>query len=126
AVSNGTAGGPEVDSGKQWSLRTEYVQSRWRAGASFNYNDFDIGSRRMQNVFAGLRTGPVSWLAEADYIVEESESPQRETWAGLLEANWLLRKGHNLKLTAEHLDPQGGSSANQQMRLSAVYEYTPL
>jgi hypothetical protein len=126
AISNGTAGGPEVDSGKQWSLRTEYVQSHWRAGASFNYNDFDIGSRRMQNLFAGLRTGPVSWLAEADYIVEESDTPRRETWAALLEANWLLRKGHNLKLTAEHLDPQGGATRNQQMRFSAVYEYTPL
>jgi hypothetical protein len=126
AVSNGTAGGPEVDSGKQWSLRTEYVQSRWRAGASFNYNDFDIGSRRMQNLFAGLRTGPVSWLAEADYIVEESQLPRRETWAGLLEANWMLHKGHNLKLTAEHLDPKGGTIKDQQVRLSVVYEYTPL
>ncbi|MEO8307515.1 MAG: hypothetical protein ABI616_05695 [Pseudomonadota bacterium] len=126
SISNGTAGGPEVDSGKQWSLRSEYVQSHWRAGASFNYNDFDEGSRRMQNLFGGIRTGPVSWLAEADYIVEESQSARRETWATLLEANWLLRKGHNLKLTAEHLDPKGGITRDQQMRLSAVYEYTPL
>jgi hypothetical protein len=126
ALSNGTAGGPEVDSGKQWSMRTEYVQSHWRAGASFNYNDFDIGSRQMQNVFAGLRTGPVSWLAEADYIIEESDSPRRETWVGLLEANWLLRKGHNLKFTVEHMDPRGGNNEDQQLRLSAVYEYTPL
>jgi hypothetical protein len=124
AVSNGTAGAAEVDAGKQWSLRGEYVQSRWRAGASFNYNDLEAGPRQMQNIFAGLRTGPVSWLAEADYIIEESQSPRLETWAGLLEANWLLRKGQNLKLTAELLDPKGGG--DRRTRLSAVWEYTPL
>ena len=61
AVSNGTAGAPEVDKGKQWSLRAEYVAPRWRAGGSYNINDFDAGSRSMQNLFAGLRTGPVAW-----------------------------------------------------------------
>jgi hypothetical protein len=125
AVTNGTAGSSEVDNGKQWSLRTEYVQSRWRAGASFNYNDFEIGSRQLQNVFAGLRTGKVAWLAEADLIIDESPTQQRETWAGLLEANWNLLKGHNLKATAEYLDPDLAAS-DQQVRLSLVYEYTPL
>ena len=64
---------PKSDNGKQWSLRSEYVSRSWRAGASFNLNDFDVGSRRMQNVFAGLRTGHVGWLAEADYIVDTTE-----------------------------------------------------
>ena len=126
AISNGTAGASEVDNGKQWSMRTEYVQSRWRAGASLNFNDFDTGSRRMQNIFAGLRTGPVSWLAEADYIVDETQSQRQETWAGLLEANWNLRKGQNLKFTAEHLDPANRAGDDQQVRLSVVWEYTPL
>jgi hypothetical protein len=126
AVSNGTAGAAEVDNGKQWSLRSEYVQSRWRAGASFNLNQFAVGSRRMHNVFGGVRTGPVSWLAEADYLVDRSISPQREQVAALLEANWLLRKGHNLKLTAESFDPNRDAPDDSQTRLSVVYEYTPL
>ena len=75
AATNGTAGGAEVDDGKQASLRVEYVQTVWRAGASFNYNDADAGDRRMQNLFAGLRTGPVAWLAEADYIVDDGTDP---------------------------------------------------
>ncbi|MEO6366829.1 MAG: hypothetical protein ABIP38_02435, partial [Steroidobacteraceae bacterium] len=54
AISNGTAGAPEVDNGKQWSLRTEYVTGRWRAGSSFNLNDFDAGSRRIHNLFGGV------------------------------------------------------------------------
>jgi hypothetical protein len=126
AVSNGTAGAPEVDNGKQWSARTEYVSGRWRAGASFNLNDFESGSRRMQNVFGGLRTGPVGWLAEVDYIVDSTAAPDLKQWAGLLEANWSPHKGHNLKLTAEYFDPNDTVANDEQTRLSLVWEYTPL
>jgi hypothetical protein len=126
AVSNGTAGAPEVDNGKQWSLRSEYVTGRWRAGASFNLNDFAAGSRRMQNLFGGLRTGPVAWLAEADYIVDSTSTPSRKQWAGLLEANWKLRQGQNLKVTVERFDPNRATARDQQTRLSLVWEYTPL
>src|SRR5690606_16189348 len=85
AVTNGTAGAPEVDDGKQWSLRGEYTQAAWRAGASFNLNDFDVGSRRMMGGFLGLRTGPVAWLAELDYIVDAAPGPDARRWAGLVE-----------------------------------------
>src|SRR6185369_388901 len=88
AVSNGTAGGPELDNGKQYSLRAEHVNAVWRAGASFNYNDSDAGKRQMQNVFAGIRTGPIAWLAEADYILDDGFVPRRKQAAGLIEANW--------------------------------------
>ncbi len=126
AVSNGTAGAPEVDSGKQWSLRTEYVSSGWRAGASFNLNDFDVGSRRMQNVFGGLRTGRVAWLGEVDYIVDTTGQQKRKQVAGLIEANWNIRKGHNLKFTAERFDPNRDRARDQQTRLSLLWEYTPI
>ena len=126
AVSNGTAGGPELDKGKQWSLRSEYVSSRWRAGASLNVNDFDAGTRRMQNLYAGLRTGPVSWLTELDYIADGSFATTRKQSAALLEANWNFRKGQNLKITAEHFDPNPDLGRDQQTRLSVVWEYTPL
>ena len=104
AVSNGTAGGPETDKGKQGSLRAEYVSSIWRAGVSVNYNDADAGERRMQGLFAGLRTGPIAWLAEADYLVDDSFADgTRHQWVGLIEANWGVAAGHNLKLTAEDI-----------------------
>jgi hypothetical protein len=126
AVSNGTAGAPEVDRGKQWSLRAEHTGSRWRAGASFNLNDFTGTSRRMYGAFAGLRTGPVAWLAELDAIVDVAPGPDDKGWAGLIEANWMLRKGHNLKLTAERHDPDRDVPADRQSRLSLLWEYTPL
>lgn len=126
AVTNGTAGGPEVDNGKQWSLRSEYVAPRWRAGASFNLNDLAAGTRRMQNVFGGVKTGPVVWLAEFDYIVDDSAGPQRKQAAGLAEADWKLAPGQNLKFTAEAFDPDRAAPRDRQTRLSLVWEYTPL
>lgn len=127
AVSRGTAGGPEIDSGKQWSLRVERVQPLWRLGASYNYNDSSAGNRRMQNLFAGLRTGPVAWLAEADYIVDVGLGPDgRRQWAGLVEANWNFHAGHNLKLTFEPFDPDTKVHHDGRSRLSLVWEYTPI
>lgn len=126
AISNGTGGGPEVDSGKQYSLRVEHVERVWRAGASVNFNDAAAGSRQMQNVFAGLRTGPLVWLAEGDYIIDKSFEPERRQAVGLLEADWLYRKGQNLKLTGEYFDPDRDVREDQQTRFSIVWEYTPL
>lgn len=126
AVTRGTAGGPEVDSGKQYSLRVAHVTDSWRAGASFNFNDARAGDRQMQNLFAGLRTGPVAWLAEIDYIIDDGTSTgRRRSWATLLEANYGYRKGHNLKATFEWYDPDDNVSEDQQNRFSVVWEYTP-
>lgn len=127
AVTRGTAGGPEVDSGKQFSLRTSYVTPRWRLGGSFNFNNAKIGDRQMQNVFAGWVTGRVTWLAEVDYIIDEgSATGRRKFWTSLVEANVDVTKGHNLKLTFEFFDPDIDVSEDQRSRLSAIWEYFPL
>ncbi|HEX5787638.1 MAG TPA: hypothetical protein VFY03_05625 [Woeseiaceae bacterium] len=126
AVTRGTAGGPEVDSGKQYSLRAAYVTSGWRVGGSFNFNDADAGDRQMQNVFAGLKTGPVAWLAEIDYIIDDGFAPRRKFWVTLIEANYRYRQGHNLKLTAEWHDPDAAVDEDERTRLSAVWEYAPV
>lgn len=127
AVTRGTAGGPETDSGKQYSLRVSRVMSKWRAGASLNLNDSSIGDRQMQNLFAGLRTGPVAWLAEVSYIIDDSTpTGRRKSWATLLEANYGYRKGHNLKATFEWFDPDDDVSEDQQNRISLVWEYSPI
>lgn len=126
AITRGTAGGPEIDSGKQYSLRVAHVQPEWRVGASYNFNDSRFGDRQMQNVFAGLKTGPVAWLAEIDYIIDDgAPSGRRKSWASLIEANYGYRKGHNLKATFEWYDPDDDVSEDEQNRLSLVWEYTP-
>ena len=130
AVSNGTSGGPEVDRRKQFSLQTEYVTDAWRLGVAGNLNDAAAGDRSVWGVFAGLLTGPVSWLVELDSIKDRSFIPtagrEKRSSAWLAEGNWRIVQGHNLKLTAEYLDPDQQIADNRQTRYSAVYEYSPI
>ncbi len=127
AVTNGTAGGPEEDRGKQYSARLEHVQSIWRLGISANFNDSEAGERRLGSIFAGVRTGPIAWLGEAGYIADKSFlEGERKQQVGLVEANWLVRKGHNLKLTAEYFEPDDDIDEDERARYSVVYEHTPI
>jgi hypothetical protein len=127
AVTRGTAGGPEIDSGKQYSLRVSHVAPGWRVGGSFNLNDSSVGDRQMQNVFAGLRTGPVAWLAELDYIIDDgTPTGRRSLWASLVEADYAYRKGHNLKATFEWFDPDDDVDEDERNRFSLLWEYSPI
>jgi hypothetical protein len=100
--------------------------SRWQVGASYNFNNAALGDRTMTGVFAGLRTGPVTWLAELDFITDETPAGDRDMIVSLLEANWRLAKGHNLKVTYEVFDPDDAVADDEQERLSLVWEYSPM
>ena len=130
AVSNGTYGESEVDDGKQFSLQLAYLQATWRVGVGGNFNDQDIGDRAAWGLFGGLRTGPVSWLAEIDLIEDRSSTSiagaKLRSYAWLLEGNWRIAQGHSLKASFEGLDPDRDRSSDGQSRVSAVYEYTPI
>ncbi|HEV7433215.1 MAG TPA: hypothetical protein VGN77_09230, partial [Steroidobacteraceae bacterium] len=127
AVSNGASGGAESDNGKQYTAQVVRILDRWRVGVGGNYNDSSQQRSAAACLFGGLRTGPVSWLAEADAVnIHPSGQALQQLAAALLEANWLVRRGANLKLTAELLDPDRSRSANLQTRFSVVGEYTPL
>jgi len=127
AVSNGTAGASEVDHGKQYSAQLFHVQSVWRLGVAANYNDAAAGAKSSYGIFGGLRTGPIAWLAEADAIDDKSiPNDAGKATTGLLEANWMVKQGHNLKVTAEYYDPNRNVSNDQRTRWSLVYEYTPI
>ncbi len=81
----------------------------------------------MQNAFVGLKTGPVVWLGELDFISDDVPGASSvEAIAGLIEGNWLFRKGHNLKISYEYLDPNDSISEDHQVRWSALWEYTPM
>ena len=126
AFSDGTAGAGNLPGKNQTSLSATYVRSRWRAGLSHNLNEDPLGDREMQAVFAGWRTGRISWLAEIDLITDDlSGGGNDEILATLLEGNWRFRKGHNLKVGYEYLDPSDNIAEDQQERYSIVWEYSP-
>ena len=126
AITNGSAGGAETNVGKQTSAIASFVQSRWRIGASANYNDLDEDSRALLGGFAGLKTGPVSWLGEIDHVDDRALGDSgRDQWIGFLEANWWIRRGHNLKLTYGYFEPDTDVDNDERARYSLVYEYFP-
>ena len=128
AVSNGAGGGAETNNGKQFSLRGEFVKPRWRLGGSANFNDGEAGQdRNMQNLFAALNAYGLQWLAEIDRIEDRNTAAGNiEQLATLFEVNREIRKGHNLKLTLEYLDPDTDIDENQRTRSSLVWEATIL
>lgn len=127
ALSNGSGGGPESDQGKQATAQAVYVDPRFRAGLGASINSADVGDRRAYSVFGGVRTGPLAWLGEIALVEDESfPGGTRKLATGLLEANWTVSRGHNLKLTAEWLDPDRNVDEDDQARYSVVYELTPL
>lgn len=127
ALTNGNGVGPVLQSANRISLITQYVQPRWRAGVSFSSNNSAAGDRQMQNIFGGLKTGPVVWLGELDFIADDLPgAASQDALAGLIEGNWLFRKGHNLKVSYEYLDPNDSISEDHQVRWSVLWEYTPI
>jgi hypothetical protein len=127
AVTNGTAGGPVNSDGKQSSAQVIYVESVWRLGIAANFNAQSDGAKKAYGIFGGLRTGPISWLAQAEITDDESiANDQGKQLATLLEANWLIARGNNLKITDEFLNPNRAVPNGEETRWSLVYELTPI
>jgi hypothetical protein len=124
-VTNG-ASNIGTGSGYQITSQVVYTKAIWRLGIAGSSTQSNLGDRRVGGLFAGLKTGPIAWLAEGDIVHDDSFPGGRTLAAGLLEGNWRLLKGHNLKVTAEYSDPDRSVRENQQTRYSFVYEYTPL
>lgn len=127
SVSNGSAGGPETDHGKQYSGQLIYVEPLWRLGVGANLNNAFVGNKSAVALFGGLKTGPVAWLAQGE-LVDDKSFPDggRRMLASLLEGNWLFARGNNLKVTGEFFDPDRRVAHDAQTRWSVVYELTPI
>jgi hypothetical protein len=127
AATNGTAGRGSEPGKDQWSFSAVHVRPRWRIGASYNVSDDPLGDREMHALFAGFTTGPVAWLAELDFITDKVPAGgANDLYATLIEGNWRLRKGYNLKAAFEFLDPSDGAADDEQERYSVVLEYSPM
>ncbi len=113
--------------GHQITGQLIWLQSWGRLGASTAQVTSSAGNRQAYGIFAGTTTGPVAWLAEVDMVGDDGYAEgRRRLMATLLEANWLVRQGHNLKFTTEFFDPDMKVSNDYQVRYSLVYEYTPI
>ena len=123
---NGAANA-QSGSGHQATVQVVHIEPRWRLGAAASLTQSDAGNRQVFGVFAGIRTGPISWLGEADLVKDKGFPEGERQLASLLgEADWAVARGHNLKLTAEYFEPDRNVNEDQQTRWSALYEFTPI
>lgn len=126
ALTNGSANAG-TGSGHQVTAQAVWVKPIGRIGAAASFTSSNAGNRRVLGVFAGVRTGPLAWLGEADLVQDDGFPEGRRShvaWLG--EVNWGFRRGHNLKLTTEYFDPDRNIREDQKLRHSLLYEYTPL
>jgi len=122
-----TKGAADNGSDDRVSLSAVYVRPRWRVGASYNKNPDPLGDREMEAVFAGWKTGPIAWLAELDFITDQAPTgPGNSIYASLIEGDWRIHKGHNLKVTYEFQNPLSHQAEDEQERYSAIWEYSPI
>ena len=99
AITNGNGGVAERDDGKQFTARVSRVGRAVQIGFSVIDNNTDTVDRQGGGVFVGLKTGPVTWLAEYDRFEDDPETGLTdEVDVALLEANFAIAQGHNLKL----------------------------
>jgi len=125
-LSNGAAN-VGTGAGHEFTGQVVWVQNPYRVGGAASFTHSKAGDRRVAAAFAGVRTGAVVWLGEADFVRDEGfAAGARSMLVALGEADWAVRRGHNLKLTAEYYDPDRAVREDQKTRFSFLYEWTPL
>src|SRR5690606_17760697 len=93
---------------------------------SYSFNGSPLGDREMRGLYGGLRTGPIAWLAEVDVVTDDTPAGEQEMYVSLLEGNWRVAHGHNLKVTYEYFDPADDVDEDERERYSLVWEAAPM
>ncbi len=126
ASTNGTGSGasPDNNSSKRVTASAAYVKKNFRLGASYSQNkvseDLEV---KIYGVHAGAQFGRVGLLFEADVKKDEDKNAKDvEQFVSILELNFLIARGKNLKLSYEYHDPDKDIFENAKERYSLVYE----
>ncbi|MFQ5680095.1 MAG: hypothetical protein ACE5HP_11635 [Gemmatimonadota bacterium] len=127
AVTNGTQGGGENNSGKQITTSAALIFPRARFGASASRNDAPGTRRDVVGGFGGFGLGRFVFLGEFDYIFDKPrEGLSRGQFAAYLEGDFLAVPGLNLKATYGYLDPDRRIGENARTRFRLGLETFPI
>ncbi len=119
AATNGTGSSQETNRSKRITGSAAYVSEIFRLGASYSTNKNAQGaSTTITGLNGGAQFGRVGVLAE----VGEVKAPSATQRVSILELNFLMFRGNNLKLTYEYHDPSTAIFENARVRNSLVYE----
>ena len=126
ALTNGNAGAAENDDGKQLTSSAAVVFRNFRVGASASRNEGADVQRDVVGGFGGVGVGPLVLLGEVDYV--QDKPVQGDTVRQLMaygEADWLLIRGLNAKVTYGWLDPNTDIDENERIRARFGLEFFP-
>jgi hypothetical protein len=137
ARTNGTGSSLETNHSKRVTGSLAYVHKRWRAGASYSTNKDAQGGktvvsganhyvRPLPGLHGAVQFGRLGVLAEVGVVddckVDDCEATKVRRRVGILEFNFLISRGNNLKLSYEYHDPDVGIYENARTRYSLVWE----
>ena len=103
----------------------QYVSRNWRAGVSMNRDTTNDSEKKdVKNVFGGYHIGRFTWLLEKDMIQLQNVKNEKlkDQEAALIETNFMITKGHNLKYSYEWFDENLDKGGDNVTRVSLVYE----
>ncbi len=126
-LTNGAANAT-TGNGQQVTAQAVWVHSSWRIGAAASLDPVRCRqpARSRPVCRATHRTLRMARRGRSRCEGEDSPTAIGRCSASLLELDWGLRRGHNLKLTYEYEDPEHSVRNNAETRASVLYEYTPI
>lgn len=131
AITNGNFGAYETDNGKQLTSQASLVFRRFRIGLSASRNESGATARRdVFGGFGGVTVGHLTLLGELDRRRDVNTVTTAATnhLLGYGEADWLVRRGVNTKVTFGWWDPNTDAAAtnDRQLRMRFGLEAFPV
>lgn len=127
ALTNGTFGTVDDNSGKMVTSSFAVVYPQFRVGASGSFNRGSGSDRRIVGGFAGTRLGPVALLGEGDLIHDTfAAGGDRDQLVAYAEGTVLVHKGVNLKAAYGYHDPDRDVPEDQRIRARFGLEFFPV
>jgi hypothetical protein len=117
SVTNGSRGATENNSGKQVTGTAAWIGRRFRLGASASRNTQGGSHTDVLGGFGGLNVGKLSLLGEVDYV----QGPDVDQLAAYGEADFLIRKGVNAKVTYGFHDRDRDVDRTEDERIRARF-----
>ncbi len=107
---------------KKHGIVAQAISTHGRVGFSLNNDSTVAGTNKsVGNIFGGAHMGRFTVLGEVDQIATKTTSTITSV-ASLLELDYMVTKGGNLKLTDEGYDPDLKGRNDRIERVSIVYE----
>ena len=125
AALNGSGGGSDTDRSKRFTLLSTYRYRHGRIGVSSANNVTGGTTTTHLGVLGGVNVGRLALLGEADWVQTRDGPDELERLLGLLEVDFLVSRGLNVKLARDYLDPDLRLSTDARTRDSLGVEFIP-